>query len=294
MTRGWRIRPAEAGDLEGAFDISYENAFGDDPNPPPRVMPTYPAHVLATGRMLVAEQEGRLLGFAGLITRGEVSFLTDLFVRPAEQSGAIGKSLLRQILPSGGIHCTMSSADPRALALYIRAGMRPQWPQFELRASSPALETPPHSDVDTIEAQPDEPELVAWEAEIGGRQRPEDLAFWVRDQGAVPLWFRRRGVIIGYAYVRLGAGTLRDPDAATIGPLGVRRVEDAAACTLAAVRWARQRAKVLRLAVPGPHPSLAPLIELGLRIVDLDTFVSSAEKPFFDPQRYIGSGGDLL
>ena len=41
--------------------------------------------------------------------------------------------LRRRVLPQDErIYCTFSSTDPRALALYIRMGMRPQWPHFNL------------------------------------------------------------------------------------------------------------------------------------------------------------------
>jgi hypothetical protein len=79
-----------------------------------------------------------------------------------------------------------------------------------------------------------------------------------------------------------------------LGPIGVSTPEDATACVLAAVNLALQQADVLRIEVPGPHPCLATLLESGFRITYVDTFVSTATSPFFDAQRYIASGGDLL
>jgi GNAT superfamily N-acetyltransferase len=293
--QGWHIRDAAPGDLESAFDIFYENEMRGEASPPPRgLVPAYLRHVLATGRVLVAEQEGRLLGFAGLITRGEVSFLTDLFVRPSMQSSSIGKMLLHQILPTEGVRWTCGSSDPRALSLYVRAGMRPQWPQFWLRAIDLEPERLPEDSLTIVEATPGDPELLAWDAEIGGRYRPEDHAFSVRDQQAVALWFLRQGERVGYGYVRLAAGTIRYPGAVTVGPVGTRRADDAAASVLAATRWACQRARVLHITVPGPHPSLAPLLEAGCRIIDLDTFLASSPTPYLDPRRYLSSGGDMF
>src|SRR5919107_6300729 len=237
--QGWRISEAGPGDLESAFDIFYENEMRGETNPPPRgPVPAYLRHVLATGRVLVAEQEGRLLGFAGLITRGEVSFLTDLFVRPAIQSSSIGKALLHAILPAEGVRWTCGSSDQRALSLYVRARMQPQWPQFWLRAIDLDPARLPGDSVTIAEATPGDPELVGWDAEIGGRYRPEDHAFSVRDQQAVGLWFLRQGERVGYGYVRLPAGTIRYPEAVTVGPVGTRRANDAAACVLAATHWA--------------------------------------------------------
>lgn len=291
------IRPAHLGDLEEIYAVFYENEVVGDPHPPPPrdTPPPYLRHIQETGRMVVAEQAGRIVAFTALIRRSNVAFLTDLFVRRRVQSTHLGTALLRQVLPRDApIRCTMSSSDVRALSLYVRAGMQPRWPHVIVRAPTGVLASLPETDVQVEEAQPADPDLVRWDAGISGRQRPEELAFWVREEGAVPLWFSRRGVILGYGLVRLGAGTAWDPEAATIGPIGVRLAEDAAACVLAAVAWARSRAPVLRLSVPGPHPSLAPLLAARFQIRYLETFCSSAEEPFFDAQRYLSSGSDLL
>src|SRR6266852_1819483 len=98
------------------------------------------------------------------LTRGNITFLTDLFVLPTQQSGQLGKQLLHAILPQDDlVHCTVSSSDPRALALYIRASMRPQWPYFALQLEKPAHEKPFTSDMEIIEADPADPALVRWD-----------------------------------------------------------------------------------------------------------------------------------
>jgi len=172
--------------------------------------------------------------------------------------------------------------------------MQPQWPNLCLRANAPAPDSLPVTDVVVVEAHVDDRELVRWDAEISGRERPQDHAFWVRDQGGVPVWFERQGIRVGYGYARLGAGTIFYPDACTIGPVGARTAEDAAACVLAAVTWAQSRATVLRIDVPGPHPSLGALLDTGFRIGYVETFMSTMDSPFVDGQRYVGSGGDLF
>jgi hypothetical protein len=50
----------------------------------------------------------------------------------------------------------------------------------------------------------------------------------------------------------------------------------------------------VRLAVPGPHPALRPLLDAGMRIADFDTFVSTAREPFFDSRRYLSTGGETF
>ncbi len=290
------FRPAEVVELQSVFEVFYQNELLDNPQLPlPGDIPPYLSHVLQTGMLYVAEEDGRILAFAGAITRGNISFLTDLFVLPYSQSGKLGKTLLQTVLPQDNlIHCTMSSSDPRALALYIRAGMRPQWPHFALRLEKPTHEWPLAPDMEIIKADSSAHELLRWDERVCGRPRPEDLQFWVREERAVPLWFRRQGQTVGYGYVRFGAGTLNDPQACTLGPIGTSTPEDATTCILAAVNFALQQAEVLHIDVPGPHPCLATLLESGFRITYADTFVSTAVTPFFDARCYIASGGDLL
>jgi GNAT superfamily N-acetyltransferase len=189
------FRSANEAELRSVYEVFYQNELLDNPHLPlPGDIPPYLSHVLQTGTLFVAEKDGKILAFAGAITRGNISYLTDLFVLPSYQSGQLGKTLLRCVLPQDDlIHCTMSSSDPRALALYIRAGMRPQWPHFALRLEKSTHTWPLTSDMEIIEADPADPALISWDAQISGRLRPVDHQFWVREELAVPLWFRRKG-----------------------------------------------------------------------------------------------------
>lgn len=294
----WHLRAATIADLAAAFAIYERYEFGDVPGHTALVVPAYLPHLLETGRVIVAERAGTIVGFAGLATRGAVSFLSDLFVRPDAQSGALGSALLRAILPATGVRCTCSTSDPRALALYIRAGMRPVWPQLLLHRTAQGQRQAEHgpaaAGIAIVEGDLTDPQVAAWEEAIGGRPRPEDCLFWARDQGGMALWFARDHAPIGYAIVRLRGGTVTRPGAITIGPLGVRDIRDAIACTLAAVAWAQGHGDELCLTIPGPHPALAPLLECGFRIADSYTFVTSDLGTFADPQRYSSSGPDLF
>lgn len=290
------FRPAVEAELRSVYEVFYQNELLDNPRLLlPGEIPPYLSHVLQTGMLYIAEKDGEILAFAGAITRGNISFLTDLFVLPSHQSGQLGKTLLHSVLPQDDlIHCTMSSSDPRALALYIRAGMRPQWSHFALRLDKPAhtWSLAPYTEI--IEADSSDPALVSWDTQVSGRPRPVDHQFWVHGERAVPLWFRRHGQTVGYGYVRFGAEALSDPQSCTLGPIGASTPEVATACVLAVVHWAMERAIVLHIDVPGPHPCLATLLEHGFHIISFDTFVSTAVIPFFDARCYIASGGDLL
>jgi GNAT superfamily N-acetyltransferase len=290
------IRPANETELQSIFEVFYQNELLDNPQLPlPGNIPPYLSHVLQTGTLYVAEEDGKILAFAGAITRGNIFFLTDLFVVPSSQSGKLGKTLLQTVLPQDDlIHCTLSSSDPRALALYIRAGMRPWWPHFALRLDKPAHAWPLAPDMEIIEADSSDLALLQRDTRVSGRSRPQDLQFWVREEQAVPLWFRRQGQIVGYGYVRFGEGAYLNPQSCTLGPMGADSPEDATACVLAAIHWTMQRAVEIHIDVPGPHPCLTTLLERGFHINSFDTFASSAPHPFFDARCYIASGGDLF
>lgn len=290
------LRPTTEDDLPEIYDIYYQSEVGHEPDPPPRPEVFLDIrHEVRSGTGYVAERAGTIVGFATLTSRGRIAFLSSLFVREHEQSSGVGRLLLDRVLPRDGrLCCTLSSTDPRAIALYARAGMRPRWPNLLLRAIDLSPSAIPVADVEIVEGQAGDPELVRWDAAVCGRQREVDHAYWVEQERAMPLWFYRRGMRVGYGYVRLGAMSLRYADVAALGPIGVQTPGDATACVLAAVEWARQHAAVLRIDVPGPHPSLAPLLEAGFRIIDADTFCSAAGEPFADPCCYISSGGSLF
>ncbi len=291
----YTIRPATAADLPEVNAIYYDNEVDEESDfaPERRELACF-AHELETGTMLVAERAGKPLGFASSIRRGEVTFLTELFIRPGRQSSGMGRALLRGVLPVEGIRCTLSSRDFRALGLYTRAGMRPLWPNIWLRAKADKIGELPGDDVEVEEARPEDAELAAWDERISGRARPQDAAYWLRECAAVPVWFRRGGQTLGYAYIQMRSSfSLWMPDACFIGPLGVQDTEEAAACAGAAARWVRARTPSVRMAVPGPNGALGPLLEAGFRIVYVETFCSSAPEPFFDPRRYLASGDAL-
>ncbi|HEU5100798.1 MAG TPA: GNAT family N-acetyltransferase [Roseiflexaceae bacterium] len=289
------IRSATADDLPALYDIWYHSEIAGDPIAPPRGPWPWLAHELATGELLLAEQDGTALGFAATITRGGVTFLSDCFVRTDAQSGGIGRRLLEQLLAGDGrICCTSSSSDPRAQSLYIRAGMRPRWPLFILDAEAGSVRTMPAGGVELVEGRAGDPELAAWDAAVGGRRRLEEHAYWVDYHQAIPLWFYRDGRAVGYGYAqRHSPELLRRPDTLTLGPIGARNEQDALACVAAAVGWATRHAPAIHIGVPGPHAALAALLEARFQISDTDTFLSSAQ-PFCDPECYIPSGGTFF
>jgi GNAT superfamily N-acetyltransferase len=258
---------------------------------PEAPIPSIYGHEVDTGELWLAELAGEAVGFAGLITRSGIGFLSEFFVDPRHQSGGIGRRLLARALSSGARrYCTLSSTDPRALALYVRAGLHPWWPHFLLTGVADRLGPIDASGARIQEARPDDPGIEEWDARISGRRRPEDHGFWRSDLGALPLWVERRGGVVGYGYVR-PVRSPAEPASVVIGPIGSEAPADAAACAAAAVEWGRGHGGVLYAAVPGPHPALPALLAAGFRITYVETFAASHADAFCDPQTYMPGAG---
>jgi ribosomal protein S18 acetylase RimI-like enzyme len=290
------IRAATAADLPALYDIWYASEVGDDPQPPTRGPWPWLEHELTTGELLLAERDGAALGFAATVTRVNITFLSDCFVRADAQSSGVGRRLLQRLLVGDGrTYCTVSSNDRRAQALYIRAGMRPRWPNFILDVETTKLGSMPTGKVEVAEGRAGDQAMIEWDATVGGRRRPEDLAYLVAQRQAIPLWFTRGRRRIGYGYAQLfSPALLWRPDTLRLGPIGALNERDALACVRAAVEWARPRAQAINISVPGPHAALAALLAARFQISYVEIFLSSSDQPFFDAGYYIPSGGTFF
>ncbi len=289
---GIELRPAGPSDISH-FDRLWAEAEREDPPPPCWTSPIF-AHELAAGTVVVAARGSRIVGMATALIRGDVAFLAELAVAADFQGRGLGRQLLTTVMPLDvRERFTISSRDHRAVGLYASAGMTPRWPVYELQAErfDPAALD---GGVEAVETTADGPALVEWDARVGGRRRPQDLAYVVNTLAAQPLWFRRGGATVGYAFVQQRTPDRpKCPDQFAVGPLGVTAAADAAACVAAALAWAQPRAQSVRLDVPSPHPAFAPLLTAGFRIVDMSMFCSSSPAPAADPTTYIPALDEL-
>lgn len=295
MTSELVIRKAEPADLPEVYEVQYEATLGDQLMPPPGtgVLSKF-RHELAEANALVAEFDGRILGFGAVFERAHVAFLATLHVRPSAQAAdmRVGRRLLEQLFPSGAwSRAVVSSRLPRAVALYTRFGMPPQWPLYMLEAKSEHLRPTTSSSVRVVVAEPGDQELLDMDARIARRgPRPADHAYWVRERSGEPFWLERGICRIGYGYAQ---HLYRSSDAAwgprhlMLGPLGVLDAGDAVDAVSAAVAWAAPQARVLALDISGPHPALKTLFDLGFKISYNATFGFANDHSIYDPTRYI-------
>ena len=82
----------------------------------------------------VAEEDGRIVGYARSILRDGNLELTEFFVLPAAQSACIGGELLRRTFAAdapGVQHRTIiATPDVRAQVRYLKAGVVPRFPEM--------------------------------------------------------------------------------------------------------------------------------------------------------------------
>ena len=151
----------------------------------------------------VAEEDGRVVGYARTFMRSGLRELTEFFVRPSVQARGVGRELLGRAFRAEGAsrRVIMATMDARALTRYLRTGLRPRFVQFyfgrkaEPRAVSTDLVIEPMPapiDAATLEA------LAAIDREVLEIRRDQDHGWLAGEkQGFVA---RRGGRIVGYGY----------------------------------------------------------------------------------------------
>lgn len=85
------------------------------------------AQRLARKEVLVAEVDGRAVGWASLVRHGDVCLLDDLWVDPDRMGAGIGTVLFRAALARARVHGAVRvewEAEPNALGFYGKVGGR--------------------------------------------------------------------------------------------------------------------------------------------------------------------------
>ncbi|MFG2075286.1 GNAT family N-acetyltransferase [Nonomuraea maritima] len=257
------------------------------------------AELLFGTLLLAPAADGGAHGFGGTLRRGSVTHLGDLFVLPERQSSGVGRALLAELLAGDGPKVTFASSDPRAMGLYLRHGLR-AWclllylhgPAAGLPAALPAVRPialstarpGEHSAAPVVaspgarawEARPED--IADLDARAAGGARPDTLAWYARTPGVTPYTTGR-----GYAFARLIGSEI------LIGPAGGDTPQDCADAVLAALAAASEAtgAATARIALPGVHPLVLPLMQSGWRIGDHDTFMADDHAlSLIHPDRY--------
>ena len=283
-----RTRPARHDDLPALYGI-FTAAVGDlyqhhGFDPPDVSLETFSrqhAHMLDhdARSFWVAEAGARPVGFGAAIVRGDVWFLSALFVEPAHQASGVGKELLRLAWSAGGaaVHRRLTIVDafqPVSIALYSRAGLLPVTPILSLGGMAEQSEG---SELEP--AEPADGDLGALDSAAYGFDRAPDHDFW-QHYGRLTLW-QRDGEPAAYSYRWPGG---------RIGPVAGRTADDAGAALAAELgRSAGNRAS---LVVPGTaRVALTVALKAGLRYTDPPGLILSTEPA--GPQALVPHGYSL-
>ena len=250
------------------------------------VVGPYLRHLIARGGARVAVEGDEVVGFGAAIDTGRCVHLADLFIRPDRIGGGIGKPLLAAAFGEAPRRTTFASDDPRALPIYVRAGMLPLWASLYLEGPADRLPAAPPS-LRTESATPDV--LAATERAWTGADRLDDHRFWSSQPDADTFT-----VIDGDDVVAIGSGRARQASPVRVLDRLVVHPDtavDPVPATFAALASAA-RGGVILACIQGPSPVLRPLLDLGFRIADRDQFMSS-EPGLVDPARLIPNPGML-
>jgi GNAT superfamily N-acetyltransferase len=259
------VRAAADEDMAGVRSVAAR--FGNLSHWPDR--PDYLDLEHAGGGLAVAVTGGpvTVAGFAGVLRRGELTHLGDLFVRPEAQSGGAGRRLLELVLPDAGPRATYASADPRAVALYVRRGLNPAGTLCYLTGDARRLR-------DTATAWPSTADAVAaLDGDASGGDRAAHIA-WYADRPGVSIW----ATTGGYAVMRATRS------GALVGPAGGGTPADVVTAVTGALRTSA--ATTVKIAVFGSSPLLPVLIGAGFRLTDQDTVMLS-EPGLLPMDRYV-------
>ncbi|HKP29771.1 MAG TPA: GNAT family N-acetyltransferase [Gemmatimonadales bacterium] len=168
----------------------------------------------------VAEDGGRVVGYARSTLRDGIRQLTEFFVRPDVQSAGIGRGLLERVFPAEGARgrLLLATQDPRALARYLKAGMLARFPVYHFSRSR--RDAPYTGDLEPAPISADPyglAMLASIDREVLGFRRDADHRWLLSTRkGFVYL---RNGSPVGYGYVGLYQGPFAALDPAAIGTM---------------------------------------------------------------------------
>lgn len=243
----------------------------------------YLAHLISRHRTLVSRAAGEVVAFGAVVDAGVSMHLADLFVRPDLLGRGVGRPLLADLFGDAAQRTTFASEDPRALPLYVRAGMSTWWASLYIAGASGALPSVPGIETAAAEAAT----LAALELDWTGVDRAGDHAFWASQVGADSFVVAERGEVVAIGHARARQVTA----VRVLDRLLMRPGADPVMPALAAMRRAG-RGDAVTAAVQGPSPVVRALLDRGFQVTDRDLFMAS-EPGIIDPLRLVPNPGML-
>lgn len=121
------IRRAEQADLDAIREIFRAASLSNDGDRAallahPEVL-EFPADAVVDGRIRVAvDDDGIVVGFAGITPRADAWELEDLFVNPAHMRRGVATALVSHLIAEADVPWIEVTANPHAMAFYRSVG----------------------------------------------------------------------------------------------------------------------------------------------------------------------------
>jgi GNAT superfamily N-acetyltransferase len=277
------IRAATLDDVLDIRSILAEHG-NDGPHPTVDIVGPYVRHLIASGRALVSVEGDVVVGFGATVATRAGRHLADLFVRSDRLGQGIGRPLLDAAFGGDWPRTTFASDDPRALPLYVRAGMSPLWLGLYVMGSGTSL---PEPDRGLTAESADASRLANLEVEWSGVDRTRDHEHWASQAEADSFV-----ILDGGDAVAAGNARARQKGSARVlNRLLIRPGADPLGPILVALRRAARGGQVTAC-IPSPNVAVRTLLEAGFRIEERDTFMASGPD-LVDPDRLLPNSGLL-
>src|SRR5271157_4416701 len=162
----------------------------------------------------VAEQDGKVIGFARSILRNGVRQLTEFFVLPEHQSAGVGRELLARSFPMDGAdhRFILATIDGRAVQRYLKAKVYPLFPCYTF--TRPAEKVNVDSDLTMERITPSAQamgELIRIDNAILGFHREAEHAWLLENRQGH--FYKRNKEFVGYGYLGEHNGPFASLDA---------------------------------------------------------------------------------
>jgi GNAT superfamily N-acetyltransferase len=223
---------------------------------------------------------GQVIGSARSIERGGLFQLTELHVRPGEQSKGVGRALIERAFPvgRGDLRLILATNDVRALARYYAANVVAQVPLYFLVGEPAAADTPgPLTPVPLDPGRRSVESILAIDRAGIGLDRSIEAA-WLLTNREGYLYRDADGASVGYGFVGPGGiGPIAATEPAYL-PEMLLHVED---------RAHTMGTSPVEFTVPGPNGSaMCHLLRRGFQLSPLMGYVM-ANQPFGRFDRYL-------
>lgn len=243
----------------------------------------------------VAELNGVAIGYSMALVRGDIWYLSQLFVQPDQHGHGIGRELLRRAQAYGRdrsarVFAVVATTSPVAHGLYMRAGMFATAVGYRMSGHLAPLEDLPVVDAEITAADGMDDAIAALDREVFGAERRQEHAYYLdaasRAGAESSFALVRDGDLRGYCYAVADGGF--------IAPMAVYEPADQLLLLRAAAVWLSQHGvSTGNLFVVSHNRTLMnALLDAGWRSQRWSFLLTSA--PFGRFDRYHPAGASLL